>query len=149
MPCANHNAHQFDFWVGNWEVKDGGGNLVGHNRVERILGGCAISENWQSSSDNRGVSYNFYDALTNSWHQTWVDDSGGSLFLDGGLHNGVMVLAGQRPGKEGGLIEHEISWTLLDDGRVKQHWRASRDGGKSWNDAFVGFYSRVEKVANR
>ena len=36
---------------------------------------------------------------------------------------------------------HEIPWQPLDGGRVKQHWRASKDGGENWADVFVGFYS--------
>jgi len=25
---------------------------------------------------------------------------------------------------------------------VKEHWRRSTDGGKTWQDAFVGFYAK-------
>jgi hypothetical protein len=30
----------------------------------------------------------------------------------------------------------------LDDGRVRQHWRASKDGGETWVTVFDGYYSR-------
>ena len=88
-----------------------------------------------------GVSYNFYDAAEKKWHQTWVDQTGGALYLDGGLVDGKMVLSGNRPGKDGNTVQR-ITWTPLDDGRVKQHWEVSKDDGKSWSDAFVGFYKK-------
>ena len=41
-----------------------------------------------------------------------------------------------------GMVFHEISFTPLADGSVTQHWRASRDGQKTWADVFVGSYRR-------
>lgn len=34
-----------------------------------------------------------------------------------------------------------ITWTSNEDGTVRQHWRASKDG-KTWQDVFDGIYSR-------
>jgi hypothetical protein len=30
----------------------------------------------------------------------------------------------------------------LTDGKVRQTWRISNDGGSTWKDAFVGLYAR-------
>jgi hypothetical protein len=35
-----------------------------------------------------------------------------------------------------------ISWTRLEDGRVRQLWEATTDGGKTWTIAFDGLYKR-------
>ena len=35
-----------------------------------------------------------------------------------------------------------ITWTPLDDGRVRQHWEATTDGGKAWSTVFDGYYAR-------
>jgi len=64
--------------------------------------------------------------------------------IDGGLDANAMVMEGRGKARDGGDIEHKITWTPLEDGRVKQHWEMSRDGGATWTDAFVGFYSRVD-----
>jgi hypothetical protein len=53
-----------------------------------------------------------------------------------------MVLAGTAPGPDGTTVQHEIRWSPLDDGRVRQHWRTTSDGGTTWTDAFVGTYRR-------
>ncbi|MCW8876152.1 MAG: hypothetical protein OQK04_02730 [Kangiellaceae bacterium] len=142
QPCQKEEYRQFDFWIGNWGVYDAKDTLVGHNKIFPILEGCALSENWTSAKGNLGVSYNFYDAAEKKWHQTWIDQSGGSLYLDGEFKNGKMVLSGYRPGKDGDQVLHKITWTPLKDGRVKQHWRASKDKGQKWNDVFVGFYKK-------
>jgi len=34
-------------------------------------------------------------------------------------------------------------WTLLEDGRVRQFFELSGDGGKTWTTAFEGFYTRI------
>jgi hypothetical protein len=142
-PCSDAEYSQFDFWVGEWRVTDPSGTDQGNNRIEKILGGCAIQENWAGAQGMTGHSFNFYAKRRGIWHQTWVDSNGLLLMLDGGLDNGTMVLRGQTPARDGkGSMEHEISWEPLTDGRVRQVWRISSDGGSTWTDAFVGLYAR-------
>jgi hypothetical protein len=143
-PCSSPEHRQFDFWVGDWSVKDGDGQVAGSNRIEKILGGCVLWEQWRGAGGSTGFSYNLYDAARGVWHQTWVDGNGGMLSLDGGLEGSDMVLRGERPAQDGsGTVQHEIRWTPLEDGRVRQHWRASKDGGATWKDLFVGYYART------
>src|SRR5436190_10357664 len=47
-PCAAAPHRQFDFWLGQWEVRDPTGKVVGHNRIETAHGGCALIEHWTS-----------------------------------------------------------------------------------------------------
>ena len=46
-PCSAPEHSQFDFWVGSWRVTDTEGVFQGTNRIEKILGGCALQEHWQ------------------------------------------------------------------------------------------------------
>jgi hypothetical protein len=39
-------------------------------------------------------------------------------------------------------VRHEISWEKLTTGQVKQHWRSSASGGETWQDIFVGIYTK-------
>jgi hypothetical protein len=143
LPCAAPEHLQFDFWVGSWRVTDAEGVFQGTNRIEKILGGCALQENWTGAKGVTGRSFNIYASGRGVWHQTWVDSNGLLLLLDGGVENGRMVLRGQTPARAGKeSIEHEISWEERPDGSVRQVWRISRDGGSTWNDAFVGLYHR-------
>lgn len=139
--CGTEDHRAFDFWIGEWEVKTPDGKLAGHNRIESILGGCALREEWTGASGSQGTSLNIFDASRGVWHQSWVDNSGNLLALEGGLDGERLVLRGQ-VGKGDGATLHEIAWTPLENGRVRQHWRSSADGGTTWKDVFVGLYGR-------
>lgn len=140
--CAAPEHRQFDFWIGDWDVAEGG-KPAGHNRIESILGGCALRETWTGVSGLQGTSLNVYFSRDRLWHQTWVDSSGLRLDLAGGLQQGSMVLSGNAPGpKDGAPALHRITWTPEHDGSVRQHWQASKDGGSSWSDVFLGTYRR-------
>lgn len=142
-PCDTPEHHQFDFWLGNWQVKDKDGKLQGSNNVTAILDSCVVSENWQSAQgDFVGKSYNFYDQQLKQWHQTWADNKGGVLYLDGKMEGDVMILQGSRPDKNGSIILHQISYTPLSDGKVEQRWLSSSDDGLNWQEAFLGYYQR-------
>jgi hypothetical protein len=144
-PCAGEAHRQFDFWIGDWEVTQPDGTAAGHNAIESILGGCVLTEEWTSaSSGHAGRSVNIYDARSDRWHQTWVDNSGLLLELNGGLEEGRMVLKGEGKARDGKKLQHEIAWTPQPDGTVKQHWRMKKEGDDSWQDAFVGIYRKVE-----
>jgi hypothetical protein len=144
-PCHSAGYHQFDFWIGDWDVTSGG-QPAGTNSIHPIHNGCALQENWQGAGEGgiTGTSFNIYDQATGRWHQTWVDSSGTLLLLDGGLIEGAMVLSGQRPARDGsGMVLHRISWTPNPDGTVRQLWEASKDDGGSWAVLFDGMYARL------
>jgi hypothetical protein len=144
-PCTSAEYSQFDFWVGKWRVTDEKGEFQGTNSIMKALGGCVLEESWTGAKGMRGKSFNIYAKGRKSWHQTWVDTNGMLLMLDGGLVDGKMVLVGEIPGRDGNEpAKHEISWEKLADGGVRQAWRMSRDGGSTWQQVFVGIYSRSE-----
>ena len=141
-PCTAPEYHQFDFWLGDWNVVGTDGKAAGENHVVAIVNGCALQENWASVKGAHGTSFNIYDAATKKWHQTWVDDSGGLLLLDGELRDGKMILMGHRPSAKDRriLILHRITWTPLPTDRVRQFWEASTNEGRTWQTVFDGTY---------
>ena len=140
---ASH--HQFDFWLGTWEVTNAQGNVAGINRISSILGGCALPEEWQSSGGPySGKSLNICDDANDKWHQTWVHNGGLLLELDGGLVDGSMVMRGHRPGQTGEQVLHRITWEPLEGGDVRQTWDTSGDDGQTWTQQFNGLYTRKE-----
>jgi len=146
-PCDGLEFRQFDFWVGDWDVFTPDGQLAGTNRVERILGGCVISESWSGSKGTNGKSFNVYSAADQKWHQTWVDSQGTLLELAGTYEDGRMVLEGDSPAANDNPLRNRITWQKLPDGRVRQHWQVSADGGEKWTDAFIGLYTAKMKPA--
>jgi hypothetical protein len=139
--CAAAEHRAFDFWLGAWRVETPNGQLAGHNTITKVLGGCALLEQWEGARGFRGTSLNAWDASTRRWRQTWMDASGAVLRLEGGIEGGAMVLRGVSREEQGERLER-ITWTPLEGGAVRQHWQQSRDGGESWTDAFVGIYRR-------
>jgi hypothetical protein len=143
-PCSSPEHRQFDFWLGDWEVRDPAGKVVGRNHLTSLHKGCAMLENWTGAGGYTGSSLNIYDADRRKWHQTWVDSGGGLLQLEGAWADGSMVLAGvaSSPDAPGEVTVNRITWRPLPDGRVRQHWETSTDKGRTWKTAFDGFYSK-------
>ena len=146
-PCTAIENRQFDFWIGDWEVTNPAGQPAGTNHIKPILNGCVLHESWKGKGNFVGESFNVYDARRKVWHQTWVDGSGGALMMDGKFENGSMTLSDRdMPGKPDAMAVNEIAWTPNADGSVRQHWRTSNDGGKTWATAFDGKYVRSNRT---
>jgi hypothetical protein len=144
-PCTSIEKHQFDFWIGDWDVTVANGKPAGTNFIKPILGGCVLHENWNGGG-SVGQSFNAYDAERKVWHQTWVDGQGGLLLMEGRFENGVMTMSDRAlPGKVDAKAINEIAWTPLEGGAVRQLWRTSADGGKTWTVLFDGKYVRAAR----
>jgi hypothetical protein len=144
--CADSQARQFDFWIGQWRVTENG-KLAGHNHIERVLGGCALIENWSGAKGGSGKSLNFFDRDDGLWHQTWIDGRGGALFLAGKFVEGAMRMEGVRPGADGQPpTRHRITWTPLADGSVRQLWESTPVEKEEWTRQFDGLYVRAKDV---
>ena len=142
--CSGPEFHQFDFWIGEWQVT-AGGSVAGSNRIEPLLDGCALAEHWTSATGGRGESLNFYDRASGRWHQAWTDARGQALLMSGGLFEGSMVMRTEPVTAADGTVRvHRTMWTPLPDGTVRQHWETSTDGGVTWTTVFDGLYERQE-----
>jgi len=139
--CKDPLHRQFDFWLGDWEVRKKDGTLAGTSRIEARHGGCVLHEQYSTPSGYTGESVNLYDAARKVWHQSWVDNGGLLLQLDGGLVDGSMRLEGPGQDAKGAPIRHRITWTPHPDGTVRQLWE-STDASGTWTVAFDGTYKR-------
>jgi hypothetical protein len=137
--------HDFDFWIGEWNVTSPDGKPAGTSRIEAVAGGRGLLENWEGAPQpngqpgGSGKSLNAFNAAKKQWQQYWVG-AGGVLELSGGLVDGRMVLAGERALADGRTLTNRISWTPNTDGSVRQLWEQTFDGGKTWTTAFDGRY---------
>jgi hypothetical protein len=141
-PCASPEQHQFDFWIGDWNVKLPDGRLAGVNVIEPILGGCVLRESWTGAGGMSGTSYNIYDRTRQVWHQTWVDGQGNLLTLEGKFASNRMILEGVKRDSTGGTVLNRITWEPTAPDQLRQIWQTSGDGGTTWTTAFDGRYTR-------
>ncbi|MDH3271217.1 MAG: D-aminoacylase [Gemmatimonadota bacterium] len=143
-PCANEANRHFDFWEGRWMVRAATGALAGHNTISVALGECVIMEHYTTPSGYEGRSLNMFDASRGVWHQTWTDNGGLLLLLEGGYEGDRMVMSGETLGPNGQATLNRITWSRVggDPDRVRQLWEVSSDGGDSWGTGFDGLYIR-------
>ena len=140
--CAAPEFRQFDFWLGEWDVFRPDGQRAGTNRITREMGGCVLHESYDGQQGYHGESFNIWDASRGVWHQTWVDNGGTLLRLEGGFRDGSMRMSGETMGADGGTVTHRITWSRLagEPARVRQLWESSSDGGVTWSVVFDGEY---------
>lgn len=143
-PCAYQPGFRdFDFWVGDWDVHLANGTLAGTNSIVRAERGCVLVENWVSATGGTGMSINYLDKITDEWVQVWNAEGGSQINVRGGLTDDGMSMEGTiHYITNGTTAPFRALFTALPDGRVRQYFEQSNDGGETWVAWFEGFYSR-------
>jgi hypothetical protein len=132
-PCTDRAYRQFDFWIGDWDVFDieRPTIIVARARVELILKGCVLHEVYESRDGHKGESFSIYDATRSTWHQSWVNDHGYLLTIEGGLQSGAMILQGVDYLADGKPRQVRGEWRAEEHG-VREVAARSTDGGGTW-----------------
>ena len=146
-PCLNDDTYRhFDFWLGTWDVYV---NDIkrGENHVTRANGGCAIHESYTTyPRDYTGQSINFYDPRDKLWHQHWVG-SGGDVtnYLETDKGPGMLEFTGFSLDAAGNTIINQLTFTLQENGDVRQLIKTSSDNQETWSVSFDGLYKRKDQ----
>jgi hypothetical protein len=130
---------QFDFWLGEWDCT-WGEQEKGSNRVERILEGKVIQENF-SAPDFTGLSVSAYDTERRLWCQTWVDSNGTYLDFTGGFEEGKMILTRDAIVR-GETCRQRMVWYDFQPDQFLWNWERSDDGGITWRTLWHIRYTR-------
>ena len=149
-PCEfDDNYKQFDFWVGEWYVRPAGTpataplTALPQSRIEKILNGCVVLENWMPSPTAAGgKSFNAYNRTKKQWEQFWVDGVGTVILFTGGIRDGNMHYTSESTGPNGQKILGKMTYFNVGPERMRQLWETSNDDGKTWTIAFDGMYER-------
>jgi hypothetical protein len=139
--CTEPEYHDFDFWLGEWNVTDLRGAKQGENSITRT-DNCLILEHWRSAGGGGGQSYNFFDPGLRQWRQVWIS---GAEVIDyaGGLNaKGEMILEGQIRYRDGRSAPFKGVWSKQADGSVRQHFEEFDREKKQWVEWFTGIYKR-------
>jgi len=147
-PCEYDDSFRaFDFWIGEWDVHVASGQLAGHNLITSEQRGCYLAESWTSATGGTGTSINYLDEATGEWVQIWNDSGGNQIHIRGGVTDEGMLLVGKiHYVANDTTLPFRGLWTPLEDGRVRQFFEQSNDGGETWVPWFEGFYTRREQA---
>ena len=150
--CAHAVFRQFDYWAGDWTVKDSAGKVIGRNTITRDVGGCALHEHWTSGNGNVGESFTTYSPTEKKWHQLYVGSGGYIIAMSGNFEGSTLVLV---TAPHAGYVNPNIQvverwvWTPIDANHVRQTAMLSRDGGATWIKQFDGLYERQPVAGSR
>ena len=145
-PCTSPQYREFDFWIGDWDVFETANNASSaHVRVDSILGGCVLREQYQDNTGAVGESFTTYDVGRKLWHQTWVTNRGRLLTIEGGKQNRAMLLTGSYYLENGNEVRVRGSWEPVGE-TVREVASTSSDAGKTWKPWFdLSFRSRTHE----
>jgi len=141
VPCKQSEYRTFDFWVGDWDVVDKGGNPVGTGRVERVLSECALLETWHGQGGgSEGHSLSAWNPGLRHWEQYWLDTEGLPIFFNGNFEEGELRLRGDSARRNGARLQRRQTFSKLPNGRVRQLSESSSDEGRTWQTEFDFYY---------
>jgi hypothetical protein len=137
-------AHDFDFWIGQWDVYwTGTETKIGESVVEAVAGGHALYESWTSTrSPQTGKSLTSRHHHTGEWQQFYVGSGGQTTLYRGKFEAGKLVMIADHVTPQGVKQTVRGTWTANPDGTVRQQFEMSTDGGTTWTLNFDGTYRR-------
>jgi len=142
-PCLSSPEYrQFDFWVGEWEVFDPGGQKVGENVVLSASKGCLVLENWTGTAGGEGKSMNFYEPSLKKWRQIWVGSLGAVSEFSGEYKDGAMRFSGETRMGADKKVQRRLTFFNLGPNEVRQFSERSTDEGASWQVDYDFRYKR-------
>lgn len=105
--CDRPEHRQFDYWVGEWDVRASGTSETAPTPLGNVIrledDGCVLTEHW-TTPRMTGRSLNIYDRTRGQWHQTWVDSTGGLHEYWGNADgDGNIVFHGSTPAAAGNV----------------------------------------------
>lgn len=143
--CDSPESRQLDFWVGEWDLTYtmGGKEAKSRNRITKVLGGCAILEEFSGAPGTRldGRSYSTYDRATKRWKQTWVDNTASYLDFDGATVDGNMAFV-RTFTKDGKTTHQRMVFRDVKADSLTWVWQSSPDGNV-WSTQWEIAYKRL------
>lgn len=147
-PCSQPEFRQFDFWVGEWEAFNPKGIKSGDSKISIIIDSCVILEEWTGTPNQgfvfKGKSFNSYNVATKQWQQTWTDNTGNTTeFLRGEATDGkIIYYADKVTDPKGKIFMRRLTFTKLNNDKVKQFGELSNDEGATWKTEYELEYRR-------
>ncbi len=141
-PSEPDEIHQFDFWLGDWDLAWGNGS--GTNSITRIFGGSVIKEDFLDAKTGfAGGSMSMWRPTEKQWRQVWMDNQGGYLEFVGGWDGEQMVLTLDNPEDTGKPDKvTRMRWHDIEADAFVWTYESSGDDGATWTTAWEIDYTR-------
>ncbi len=130
----------FDFWLGEWDCNFEGGHAV--NRITREMGDKVLRERFTVDRPRSwsGTSMSVFHQHSDTWFQTWVDESGSYWHFEGSVVDGNPSFGTPGPVDEEQVFKRMVFTDITNDAF---HWRwESSPDGASWTVNWEIAYSR-------
>lgn len=143
----------FDFWVGEWDLSwelENGGEGFGTNHVHKTLDETVIQENFEAFQGSyegfKGKSFSVYNPGKQSWYQTWVDNEGGYIDLEGRVEGERRIFqTDARITAQGDTIMNRMVFYDIEPNSFTWDWEYSMDEGESWTLSWRIYYQRMNQ----
>ncbi len=142
-PCKESPAYRgMDFWMGEWDVETAKGAPAGASKIELILDGCIILENWTGKNGYAGKSFNLFHSDSSKWEQIWVDNQGQVTRYEGDAKDGNIYYRSERVDADGKKVLMKMTFFPKGPDQVRQFGEISPDGGATWTPEYDLLYKR-------
>ncbi|MFD1314122.1 DUF1579 family protein [Namhaeicola litoreus] len=146
VQSQEYKKDMFDFWVGDWNLtwtnQDGS---VGKatNSISKILDELVLWENFVAEGQNglKGMSYSVYNAQQKSWKQTWVDNQGSHIVLNGLMEEGNPVFMTVTTETNTGTQQFRMVFSQITPNSFIWDWQRKTNDG-SWQSSWKINYNR-------
>lgn len=127
--CSSPAQHQFDFWLGEWDVSPSLASanaappiLIAESSISLHAQGCVILEHWRPFRSGHGHSINFFDSAAGLWRQTYADANGTHTVFEGLMgDDAIMRLNNLGPPPVGSPAgQRRMSFQQIDADTVRQ-----------------------------
>lgn len=148
FPVAPENK-RLEFWAGDWEAS---GKLLVNakeekwvdnkatNKLRWILGGQVIHEDF-SDGTLVGQSWTRWVPEKKAYEQTWVDNMGSLLRLEGDFKGDDLVLF-EKPADPKAKVRHRMVFSSIQKDSFQWSYDFTTDDGNSWKSQWQLSYKR-------
>jgi len=142
-PCTkNADAHQLDFWIGEWTVSHNESANTAKSKVYSSLDQCILIESWEGDGDHTGQNVLAYNSEEKQWLLLFADNFGHAHLFQGKASPGMVEFDGTSHDSNGAVVLHKLKIVRKDANEVEQSWEKSSDNGATWITVFRGEYHR-------
>ena len=161
--CSSSEAHQFDFWIGQWNIDqkilqaDGSWlKLPATTTVSPALNGCALIEHWEGQvlffwdgmkevNLLKGLSVRSYDPKLGKWVIYWMDTQTHRFGeFEGRFKDGRGDFFRSTTTADGKSLLSRITFSGITATKVNWELAISPNNGKSWQPIWMMEMMRKE-----